>query len=180
MKWLTHEQLCCVVLLSVFLPAVLISFYQRFHRCKFKRAILPARSLTATDLRSPSFTKHGTHPKPRAHPPPLSPPSSLSANIHVSFVIRCGDDVNLCCQHWLSLLLIDLFLEPNELLCSLFSFVLQPPSSSLQLLLKLLRLTKVNGSGCPLLLLFVAIDRGPRWIFIHLAGAWIECVGCLG
>lgn len=115
---------------------------------------------------------------------PLSPPSpsfllpTLFANIHVSFVIKCGD--NLCCRHWLSLLLIDLFLGQNELLCSLLSFILQPPSSSLQLLLKLLRLTKVNGSSRPLLLLFMAIDRGLRWVFIHLAGAWIECVGCLG
>lgn len=89
-------------------------------------------------------------------------------------------EINHCCWHRLSLLLIDLFLGQIELLCSLLSFVLQPPSSSLQLLLKLLRLTKVNRSGCPLLLLSMAIDRGLRWVFIHLAGAWIECVGCLG
>lgn len=133
---------------------------------------------------SPSLYRSGTHQKAKAHPSP--PPSPLPlffpffANIHESFVIKCGVEVNLCCRHWLSLLLIDLFLGQNELLCSLLSFVLQPPSSSLQLLLKLLRLTKVNGSGCPLLLLFMAIDRGVCWVFIHLAGAWIECVGCLG
>lgn len=123
---------------------------------------------------SPSLYRSGTHQKAKAHPSP--PPFSLSsslffANIHESFVIKCGVEVNLCCRHWLSLLLIDLFLGQNELLCSLLSFVLQPPSSSLQLLLKLLRLTKVNGSGCPLLLLFMAIDRGVCWVFIHLAGA---------
>ncbi len=120
---------------------------------------------------SPSLYRSGTHQKAKAHPSSSSS-SPPFANIHVSFVMKCGDDVNLCCRHWLSLLLIDLFLGQNELLCSLLSFVLQPPSSSLQLLLKLLRLTKVNGFGRPLLLLFMAIDRGLRWVFsIHLAGA---------
>lgn len=116
------------------------------------------------------FTDLELHKKAKAHPPTPTP-HPFSANIHVSCVMKCGDDVNLCCRHWLSLLLIDLFLGQNELLCSLLSFVLQPPSSSLQLLLKLLRLTKVNGSGRPLLLLSTAIDRGLRWVFIHLAGA---------
>lgn len=54
---------------------------------------------------------------------------------------------NLCCRHWLSLLLIDLFLGQNELSCSLLSFILQPPSSSLQLLLKLLRLMKQSKAS---------------------------------
>lgn len=101
---------------------------------------------------------------------PLPPPF---ANIHLSD--------NRCCGLWLSLLLIDLFLgQKVELLCSLLSFVLQPPSSSLQLLLKLLRLTKVNGCGRPLLLLLMAIDGGLHWVFIHLAGAWLECVWLFG
>lgn len=119
----------------------------------------------------------------KAHPSPPPPPPTypLFANIHMSSVITNVEmTLTFCCRHWLSLLLIDLFLGRNELLCSLLSFILQPPSSSLQLLLKLLRLMKVNGSGRPLLLLFMAIDRGLRWVFIHLAGAWIECVGCLG
>lgn len=30
--------------------------------------------------------------------------------------MKCGDDINLCCRHWLSLLFIDLFLGKNELL----------------------------------------------------------------
>lgn len=164
-------------LLSIFVPVVFIFFYHYIdlfvRPCQTK---VPQRYNLHEVIRchkhvSPSLYSSGTHQKAKAHPSPLLPPFPLSANIHVSFVIKCGDDVNLCCRHWLSLLLIDLFLGQNELLCSLLSFVLQPPSSSLQLLLKLLRLTKVNGSGCPLLLLFMAIDRGLRWVFIHLAGA---------
>lgn len=131
---------------------------------------LPVRSSAATNMCHLPFLQIWNSSK-KLRLIPLLLLLLLFANIHVSFVIKCGDDVNLCCRHWLSLLLIDLFLGQNELLCSLLSFVLQPPSSSLQLLLKLLRLTKVNGSGCPLLLLFMAIDRGLRWVFIHLAGA---------
>lgn len=133
----------------------------------------------------------GTHPlknktkwkkkqkQAKAHSSPPSPLPSLltlmcllswNVEMTLTFVVGIGC---LCCSLTCSW-------DRNELLCSLLSFVLQPPSSSLQLLLKLLRLMKVNGSGCPLLLLFTAIDRGLCWVFIHLAGAWIECVGCLG
>lgn len=143
-----------------------------FSQSNLKDAMPPREVVRCHKHVSPSlFTDLELIKKAKAHPSPPPPPLPLFANIHVSFVIKCGDDVNLCCRHWLSLLLIDLFLGQNELLCSLLSFVLQPPSSSLQLLLKLLRLTKVNGSGCPLLLLFMAIDRGLRLVFIHLAGA---------
>ena len=197
-KELIYFQLYRVVpAVSVFRPPAVSFFFSvttsiplsDFSQSNLKDAMPPREVVRCHKHVSPSlFTdlelikKAKAHPPPPPPPPPAppAPPLPLFANIHVSFVIKCGDDVNLCCRHWLSLLLIDLFLGQNELLCSLLSFVLQPPSSSLQLLLKLLRLTKVNGSGCPLLLLFMAIDRGLRWVFIHLAGAWIECVGCLG
>lgn len=170
-----RTNICSLIcyLLSVLVPAVIIiSFTTSISLSDHVRLLkVPQRCSPLCEVihchkhLSPSLYRSGTHQKAKAHPsPPPSPFSSsfppFFANIHESFVIKCGVEVNLCCRHWLSLLLIDLFLGQNELLCSLLSFVLQPPSSSLQLLLKLLRLTKVNGSGCPLLLLFMAIDRG--------------------
>lgn len=115
-----------------------------------------------TNTRQPLFTAQEPHPSL----PPF-------VHLHASF-FSWNVEMTSVVGMLLSLLLTGTKWTP--LLTSLIHFA--TPSSSLQLLLKPLRLTKVNGSGRPLLLLPVAIDRGLRWVFIH--SCWCLNRVCLG